>query len=67
MTNPTIYHCRHCGAILPEGRQTRWFPFCSERCKLTDLGRWLMGDYRIREEIPCNEAEILAEMESEPE
>ena len=23
------------------------FPFCSERCKYVDLGRWLDGDYRI--------------------
>ena len=22
-------------------------PFCSERCKLTDLGKWASGDYRI--------------------
>lgn len=26
-------------------------PFCSERCKLVDLGAWSSGDYRI----PCNE------------
>ncbi len=24
-----------------------WRPFCSERCKLADLGRWFSGDYRI--------------------
>jgi len=23
------------------------FPFCSPRCKLVDLGRWLGGEYRI--------------------
>jgi len=23
------------------------FPFCSERCKLVDLGRWIDGDYAI--------------------
>jgi hypothetical protein len=22
-------------------------PFCSERCRLVDLGRWLGGDYRV--------------------
>jgi endogenous inhibitor of DNA gyrase (YacG/DUF329 family) len=22
-------------------------PFCSERCKLADLGRWLNEDYRL--------------------
>jgi len=26
-----------------------WRPFCSERCKLADLGRWMSGDYRIPE------------------
>jgi uncharacterized protein len=23
------------------------YPFCSERCKLIDLGRWLDGKYQI--------------------
>jgi uncharacterized protein len=22
-------------------------PFCSERCKMVDLGRWLTGTYRV--------------------
>ncbi|MDF1565692.1 MAG: DNA gyrase inhibitor YacG [Deltaproteobacteria bacterium] len=37
-------------------------PFCSERCRLIDLGRWLDGDYRIPgspaavpEEVPGQE------------
>jgi hypothetical protein len=24
-----------------------WRPFCSERCKLLDLSRWLDGAYRV--------------------
>jgi len=24
-----------------------WRPFCSQRCQLADLGRWISGDYRI--------------------
>ncbi len=27
-----------------------WVPFCSQRCKDVDLGRWLRGDYRIPED-----------------
>jgi endogenous inhibitor of DNA gyrase (YacG/DUF329 family) len=23
------------------------YPFCSERCRLIDLGRWLNEDYRL--------------------
>jgi hypothetical protein len=25
----------------------RWRPFCSERCKLADLGQWFAGRYSI--------------------
>ena len=28
-------------------RKESFFPFCSERCKLIDLGRWLTGKYQI--------------------
>jgi endogenous inhibitor of DNA gyrase (YacG/DUF329 family) len=24
-----------------------WRPFCSERCRLADLGRWLSEGYRV--------------------
>jgi len=24
-------------------------PFCSERCKMVDLGRWLDGTYKVSE------------------
>jgi len=27
--------------------QLKSFPFCSERCKLIDLGAWLDAEYRI--------------------
>lgn len=27
-----------------------WRPFCSERCKLIDLGKWASGEYRIEGE-----------------
>jgi endogenous inhibitor of DNA gyrase (YacG/DUF329 family) len=28
------------------------FPFCSERCKLIDLNRWLNEDYKISTPLP---------------
>ncbi len=28
------------------------FPFCSQRCKLIDLGKWLNEDYKISEPVP---------------
>jgi endogenous inhibitor of DNA gyrase (YacG/DUF329 family) len=31
------------------------FPFCSERCRLVDLGRWVDGAYAIPgPEVPAN-------------
>lgn len=30
--------------VAPDGKA---FPFCSERCRLVDLGNWLDGRYRI--------------------
>jgi endogenous inhibitor of DNA gyrase (YacG/DUF329 family) len=26
---------------------SKYVPFCSRRCKLIDLGRWLDGEYRF--------------------
>ncbi|MBI2092094.1 MAG: DNA gyrase inhibitor YacG [Deltaproteobacteria bacterium] len=25
----------------------KWRPFCSERCKMIDLGFWAMGEYKV--------------------
>jgi len=35
-------------------------PFCSERCKLIDLGKWASGDYRVpgeKKDFPEGEGE----------
>jgi hypothetical protein len=44
--------CPVCRKPLPEGKATPTFPFCSERCKMVDLGRWLDGSYAISEPLP---------------
>jgi hypothetical protein len=28
------------------------FPFCSERCRMIDLGKWASEEYRISEPAP---------------
>lgn len=38
------------------GEDTRFFPFCCERCKLIDLGAWLDARYRITSGQQANEA-----------
>lgn len=42
-----IRTCPICGKpSLPRARN-RAFPFCSDRCRLVDLGKWLGEDYRV--------------------
>jgi hypothetical protein len=33
--------------VKDPARPNKLFPFCSERCHLVDLGRWLGEEYRI--------------------
>ena len=37
------------------------FPFCSDRCRLIDLGKWASGGYVISS--PIHDPEILDELE----
>jgi endogenous inhibitor of DNA gyrase (YacG/DUF329 family) len=39
------FHCPICKKEIQ--RSVESFPFCSERCRLIDLGKWAEGDYRI--------------------
>jgi len=54
-----IIECRQCGKPLKYERvaDLPYFPFCSERCKLLDLGAWLDEEHRISgdEQRPADE------------
>jgi len=39
--------CPQCGASIEWTTQNRYRPFCSERCKLMDLGAWATERYRV--------------------
>lgn len=39
--------CRKPVPIPADDAPMGTYPFCSERCKLVDLGRWLDGRYQI--------------------
>lgn len=48
MTNkPTVVTCPQCGKEVVWNNDSRYRPFCSERCKLIDLGQWAAENYRI--------------------
>ena len=47
MTSPARIACPTCKRPIEWNEKFPWRPFCSERCKLVDLGNWLDGAYRI--------------------
>ncbi|WJF90669.1 DNA gyrase inhibitor YacG [Paraburkholderia bonniea] len=44
---PTVVKCPTCGTSVQWLPENRFRPFCSERCKQTDLGAWAAEKYRI--------------------
>jgi uncharacterized protein len=42
-----IERCPNCKKRVEVGPENRWRPFCSERCRLIDLGAWVDGKYAI--------------------
>ena len=43
----SVVVCPTCGEPAVFGPENRWRPFCSERCRLIDLGAWATESYRI--------------------
>lgn len=50
------FQCPMCGKVIPSASTTSdgkkrinapFFPFCSERCRMLDLGAWLDGRYTL--------------------
>jgi uncharacterized protein len=39
--------CPRCGAQAPFAPVNPWRPFCSERCRMIDLGAWASESYRV--------------------
>lgn len=44
--------CPQCGLLTLYKQENPFRPFCSERCRLIDLGQWASENYKI----PTNEA-----------
>ena len=47
MAEGRVVACPTCGAAVEWSAQSRFRPFCSERCKLIDLGAWATEKYRV--------------------
>ena len=48
-------------AAEPKGKESA-YPFCSRRCQLLDLSRWLDEEYRVP--VPVTERNLVGELDS---
>lgn len=44
---PRYVRCPNCGGPSLYAPENRYRPFCSERCKLQDLGAWASERFRL--------------------
>lgn len=49
MNKPLIVTCPTCGKEHAWDPSNRFRPFCSERCRLIDLGKWANEEYRVEQ------------------
>lgn len=59
MTTPKALFCPICRKVVLAGSED--FPFCSDRCRILDLGKWASGDYKISS--PILDPDLLEELE----
>jgi endogenous inhibitor of DNA gyrase (YacG/DUF329 family) len=50
--------CPTCRTLVIERNED--FPFCSDRCRRIDLGKWASGDYKISS--PIQDPDLLEEL-----
>ncbi len=53
----------HCKLVCADRAEAPYRPFCSARCKMIDLDKWLNEEYRVIEELPDELLEELQEQE----
>ena len=47
MPKPLVVSCPRCATQVVWGPDALFRPFCSERCKMGDLGAWAMEKFRV--------------------
>lgn len=57
--------CPTCGKAVPWSPDSPWRPFCSERCRLIDLGEWLEESRRIPAGESLAEGDALLDLVAE--
>jgi len=55
-----VFHCPKCKMLVRIEDED--FPFCSDRCRMIDLGKWASGVYKISS--PVLDPEVLEDLDS---
>jgi endogenous inhibitor of DNA gyrase (YacG/DUF329 family) len=55
--------CPQCGRLTVYSKENSFRPFCSERCRLLDLGAWASEEYKV----PTKEHADFAHPDLEPD
>ena len=61
-TTDRALRCPTCRTLVTA--KDEYFPFCSDRCRIIDLGKWASGAYRISS--PILDPEVLEGLENNP-
>jgi len=61
MSPNIVLRCPTCRTLVT--KDDEYFPFCSDRCRLIDLGKWASGEYRISS--PILDPEVLEGLSEE--
>lgn len=59
----TAFRCPTCNATALPRSVNRAYPFCSERCRTVDLGRWMASQYAL--DPQSGALEIIDPLEAE--
>ncbi len=54
--------CPSCDMLVDQEADKRQLPFCSERCRLIDLGRWLNEEHTL----PCDSEDEESDVAQSP-
>jgi endogenous inhibitor of DNA gyrase (YacG/DUF329 family) len=61
-----VVNCPRCGEPVEWSSASPWRPFCSQRCKVVDLGAWATEQYRVPvEEDPDDPASAPPDAEQQ--
>jgi uncharacterized protein len=63
---PATVKCPTCGRAVAWTAQSPYRPFCSERCRLVDLGAWFSEQRSIPDETPAEEWDAADDPDASP-